>query len=230
MKKIFLTIAVSCVALSAFAVEPVSPFQVSPLTAYNRAASTIASTGWDQSRYLSLEAGLAVSGISSDAEDIDGSAARTGFHIGFLGGIQLTDSVPLFIEAGIMYVEKGGQTPSNRRGAEDVSYRLGYVEIPLVLRYKLWCGGGASVQPCFGLYVAEGVCGKIKDYTYEEQSDSFDSGFFRRIDAGLRMGCKLAWKLVFFDITYDCGLVNIDTNSFNKTRNNCVTFGLGVDF
>lgn len=230
MKKIVLTITAALVALSAFAVEPVSPFQVSPLTAYNRAAATIATTGWDQSRYLTISSGLTLSGISSDADDIDAGAVMPGFYLGFLGGIQLTSSVPLFIEAGILYTQKGGKTSSNMRGAEDKEWKLNYIEIPLVLRYKLWCGGGASVQPCFGLYVAEGVGGKIKDYTTRSEVKSFDSGYFERLDAGLRLGCKIAWKLVFFDISYDCGLANIDTDSFNKTRNNSVTLALGVDF
>ena len=230
MKKIFLTIAASCVALSAFAVEPVSPFQVSPLTAYNRAASTIATTGWDQSKYLTISSGLTLSGISSDNESIDAGAVMPGFYIGFLGGIQLTSSVPLFIEAGILYVQKGGKTNSNMSGAEDKDWKLNYIQIPLVLRYKLWCGNGASVQPCFGLYVAEGVGGKVKNYDTREEYKSFDSNTFERLDAGLRLGFKIAWKLIFFDITYDCGLANIDTDSFNKTRNNCVTLALGVDF
>ena len=230
MKKIFLTIAASCVALSAFAVEPVSPFQVSPLTAYNRAASTIATTGWDQSKYLTISSGLTLAGISSNADDIDAGAVMPGFYIGFFGGIQLTSSVPLFLEAGLIFTQKGGKTSSNERMYEDMEWRLNYLEIPFVIRYKLWCGGGASVQPCFGLYVAEGVGGKIKDYDTRTESKSFNSGYFERLDAGLRLGCKIAWKLVFFDITYDCGLANIDTDSFNKTRNNCVTLALGVDF
>jgi len=135
--------------------------------------------------------------------------------------------VPLCFESGIYYVEKGG---SSSTSGSRFTYGLNYLEVPFVLKYDLPIGGSASLQPFFGGFAALGVGGKIKDYGQREAFSSYESGYFRRGDIGLRLGCDLGVGVFNVGVSYDLGLANVGQDYFDNTRTGCLSLVCGVTF
>lgn len=180
--------------------------------------------------YYGFRIGLGVASVHSDAAVLDGSDPKTGLSVGFVLGKQLTSAAPLYFETGLYYSEKGG------RGHYDGSkftYRLEYLELPLLLKYKYQATPDISVEPFAGGYLALGVGGKIKDYGNREAYSSFDGdekSSFRRFDGGLKIGCGMSFQMLYLGVSYDVGLANVGHYDFEDTRTGCLNIDLGVTF
>ena len=59
-------------------------------------------------RYYGIRLGLNVASLSSDMADMDMNS-RTGLAFGGVYGIQLANSMPIWLEPGLYYSEKGGK-------------------------------------------------------------------------------------------------------------------------
>ena len=89
------------------------------------------------------------------------------------------------------------------------------------------------VEPFVGGYLACGVGGKVKDYGAREAFSSFDDRYganFKRFDGGVRVGCGLAWEMLYAEAGYDFGLSNIGDNAFDDTHNGAFFLNVGVNF
>lgn len=188
------------------------------------------SQGYFAEYYFGLAAGLTVSSIHSNSSALDGHSAQTGAFIGVTGGYQIMPYVPLYLESGLLFVEKGGKSSF---GNSDFTYDLNYLELPVVARYKIFLLNGCTVQPFFGFYLAEGVGGKIRNYQDRVAYGSFGNTYpdnFRRFDSGLRLGCSLNFMFLHVQAAYDAGLVNIGQDDFDDTRNGCFMLSFGFNF
>lgn len=177
--------------------------------------------------YYGLRIGPSFSTVNSDDKTLDGGDSQTGLNLGVFAGLPLSESVPLYIETGLMYNEKGGK--KNVDGKK-MTYDLNYLEVPVVAKYLYSIDDHLSVQPFFGGYLACGVGGKIKNYGEREAQSSFSEDAFKRFDGGLRVGCGLAYDLFYFDISYDIGLTNICHDTFDTSHNGCLALSFGVNF
>lgn len=113
------------------------------------------------------------------------------------------------------------------------SYSLDYLELPIVFKYKAPLGGGVTVEPFLGGFVACGVAGKIKDYQYREAYSSFSDDYrdnFNRFDGGLRVGCGVSFDRLYLEAAYDIGLANVGKDDFDDTHTGCFNLTLGVNF
>lgn len=59
--------------------------------------------------YYGIRIGPAFSFVNSDDPELDGDDWHTGLTVGALVGLPLSQSIPLYIEAGLQYTEKGGK-------------------------------------------------------------------------------------------------------------------------
>ena len=177
--------------------------------------------------YYGLRLGPAFSTVNSDDKALDGGKWQTGLNIGAVVGQPLTDSAPLFLEAGLFYTEKGGKTTYQNK---KMTYDLNYLEVPFTVKYCFDAGDNVSIQPVLGGYVACGVGGKVKNYGDRVATSSFSSDYFKRLDGGLRLGCGMAYDLFYADLTYDIGLANICHDEFDSSHNGCLTLSIGVNF
>lgn len=178
-------------------------------------------------RYYGLRIGPSFSVVNSDDKALDGGKWQTGLNIGVVVGQPLTDSAPLFLEAGLFYTEKGGKTTYQNK---KMTYDLNYLEVPFTVKYCFDAGDNVSIQPFLGGYVACGVGGKIKNYGDRVATSSFSSDCFKRLDGGLRLGCGMAYDLFYADLTYDISLANICHDEFDSSHNGCLTLSIGVNF
>ncbi len=179
--------------------------------------------------YFGLRVGLNASRVSSDAPALDGTGTSTGLNVGVAAGFQLIDRAPLYLESGLYYTEKGGESDNGSK----FTYDLNYLEVPLVFKYKYYVNRDVAVQPFLGGYLACGVGGKIKDYGNREAYGSFDSDYdtnFKRFDGGIKVGCGVSIQMLYIDLGYDFGLANVGKDDFDDTHNGCFTVNIGVDF
>lgn len=175
-------------------------------------------------QYYGLRLGLNVASLSSDAVDLD-MDSRTGLSVGAVYGLQLTNSTPIWLELGAFYSEKGGETHVQ---GEHTTCRLGYLQVPIVIKYSFDVYDDLYVQPFLGGYLGLGISGKTKNYGTRESSSSFDQ--FNRFDGGLRIGCGVEYQMLYAEVGFDFGLANINKSDFDTVHNRNFFAAIGVNF
>ena len=178
----------------------------------------------DTERYYGLRLGMNVASTSSESNAFD-TNPRTGLVIGFAYGMQLSKHHPLWLEASLLYSEKGGKT---HQDGDKVTYRLGYLQLPIVAKYGINMDDDLYLQPFFGGYLSVGITGKMKNYGTRESESVFDN--MKRFDGGLRAGCGLEYKMMYVEVGYDLGLANIAKDEFDNTKTRCFFVNLGINF
>ncbi len=177
--------------------------------------------------YGGLRFGLSASHVNSDAPYLDGGNTQSGLNVGAVVGVQIAPSAPLFFESGLLYTEKGGKGSDH---GDKFTFDLNYIEVPLVLKYSAYVAPATAVEPYVGGYMACGVGGKIKDFGQRAAYNSFSDGGFKRFDGGIRVGCGLAYEMLYAEIGYDFGLANIGDDAFNDTHNGAFFANIGINF
>lgn len=178
----------------------------------------------DTERYYGLRLGMNVASTSSESNAFD-TNPRTGLVIGFAYGMQLSKHHPLWLEASLLYSEKGGKT---HQDGDKVTYRLGYLQLPIVAKYGINMDDDLYLQPFFGGYLSVGITGKMKNYGTRESESVFDN--MKRFDGGLRAGCGLEYKMMYVEVGYDLGIANIAKDEFDNTKTRCFFVNLGINF
>lgn len=178
----------------------------------------------DTERYYGLRLGMNVASTSSESNTFD-TNPRTGLVIGFAYGMQLSKHHPLWLEASLLYSEKGGKT---HQDGDKVTYRLGYLQLPIVAKYGINLDDDLFLQPFFGGYLSIGITGKVKNYATRESESVFDN--MKRFDGGLRAGCGLEYKMMYVEVGYDFGLANISKDEFDSAYTRCLFINLGINF
>ena len=179
------------------------------------------------SMYYGFRIGPTFSTVNSDDANLDGGNSQTGLTLGAVMGFQLSDDIPLFLETGLSYTEKGGKKTLT---GKKMTYDLNYLEIPILVKYIYDIDGHFSVQPLFGGYLSYGISGKIKNFGERHAQDSFSDTTFKRFDGGLRIGCGVGYDLFYADLSYDIGLGNICHDTFDTSHNGCLYLNFGVNF
>ena len=164
--------------------------------------------------------------MTSDDPYLDGGNSQSGLNVGAVAGIQITPMMPLFFETGLEYAEKGGKGDNGNK----FTFDLNYLEVPLTLKYSAQVAPATAVEPFIGGYLACGVGGKIKDFGNRAAYSSFSDGGFKRFDGGIRVGCGLAYEMLYAEIGYDFGLANIGDDYFNDTHNGAFFANIGINF
>lgn len=185
--------------------------------------------------YCSVRLGLAMSRCPSDEARLDGGRLQLGINAGAAVGLQVVTGVPVYVEAGLLYTQKGGRgnvayAGGEGTGSRKVTYGLDYLEVPLVAKYFAHIGYESSFQPFIGGYIAYGVGGTVKDFGLQKETSSFSDSNFKRFDGGLRAGFAFQFSMVYLEAAYDLGLVNVGQNSFGSTKTGSVSVSVGVNF
>ena len=185
-------------------------------------------TSWNHP-YVGLRIGPSFTTVHSDDPYLDGSNMKAGLDVGIAAGFPLSSYIPLYLESGLYYIEKGGR---GTVGGSRFKYNLDYLELPFVFKYQVNMNRSLSVQPYLGGYLGLGVAGRIKDFQEREAYSSFGNTdySFRRGDAGIRVGCGIGYDMLYAELNYDWGLANISHNSFDDCRNSALTLTVGINF
>jgi hypothetical protein len=169
------------------------------------------------STYYGLRLGFNSSYIGGDV-DLD---SRPGLNIGAVVGLKCSPSVPLFLESGLYYAPKGG-----KKGA--FKTRLDYLEIPVLMKYGIDVKGvdGLAVLPYIGPTFGFGIGGKVKP----GNTDAFDDGAYNRFDVGIKLGCGVEYNMVYWEMGYQWGVVNISDIDEIDAFNRSFFMNIGINF
>ena len=185
-------------------------------------------------QYYGLRLGYNIACINSSDALID-TESYGGLALGGIYGLQLANSTPLWLEAGLFYSEKGGKnehytslSDNNLTRNQKMTTRLIYLQAPIVIKYSLDVADDLYLQPFLGGYLGLGIGGKTKLYSDEKSYDSFDN--FNRFDGGLRIGCGAEYQMIYAEMGFDFGLANISDNEFKTARNQNLFINVGVNF
>ena len=174
--------------------------------------------------YFGLRLGLNTASVNSGDVAMD-YTTRAGLSLGFICGIQLSSTTPVWLETGFSYSEKGGNMSERH---SNIKMRLTYLELPIVCKYSFAVGDDCFVLPFVGGYLAMGVAGKMKDYANRIVYKSYDT--FERFDGGLRFGCGAEYQQLYVEVGMEVGLADISKDDFASARNQNFFFNVGVNF
>ena len=115
-------------------------------------------------------------------------------------------------------------------GCHKVSYDRVCLGCALLLNYRQRVSLDVRIEPFAGAFVGVGVSGQIKNYGARKAFSSYETGYFRRGDAGIKLGCGIGFNVAYLDVSYDIGLANVGQDAFDDTHTGCLTINLGVNF
>ncbi len=140
--------------------------------------------------------------------------SKIGFHVAGVYQRLLTSSVPLYLETGLSFSQKGCKIgPELGLSPEigNIKANAMYLQIPVMVNYKFNIKDAVTLYPSAGFYYGLGIGGKIKGEGYHR--DSFGkTGVLKRSDFGMRVSATVEWKKFSLGIGYEFGFMNINKN------------------
>lgn len=163
-----------------------------------------------------LKAGLNVANLN--VENVDDLDSRLGLNAGLLAHIHL--SPQWGIQPELVYSQQGMKVKNNTSTEnDDVTWKVDYVNIPVMVQYMFDNGFRLQAGPQIGLLVN----GKIEDNADTEIDIKDD---LKKVDAGLGLGLGyLTYSGLGIEARYNLGLSNIN-ESGNDIKNRVFQVGL----
>ena len=202
-----------------------------------------------------------------------GQAADEQTEIGFLGGFQLSkanlpesylsmsyDTLAEFsfgihlssfflkgrfgLRPEINYLTRGIKTRESAQGREVISrYKTSYVEIPILLIYRIPLVGRIEVRPLFGPYIGIPLKSKELQTAFGETNKRELGDNLKNPDIGLVLGMQMGYLmdkiLMFLDVRFNLGILNIskdiqkvsyDFSQEDGFRNRSLSLSIGFAF
>ena len=200
MKKFLTTIMIACFAASSFAQYESGDVSIQ--------------------KYYGLRMGINSASLSGDDKpDMD---SRTSFNLGFVMGLRISDTTPIFLESGLYYTERGAKKDKNTIG-------LTYLEVPILVKYGFSPTDDVHVLPYLGHTFSYGFAGKTKRPAEQYNESSYKDGF-RHFDVGVKIGCGVEWSLLYLELGYQIGIANIAKDEYKTVHGNALFANFGINF
>ena len=153
-----------------------------------------------------IKGGVNMSNLYSG--NVDDKNATYGFNAGFYTAFPISDNI--FIQPEILYTTKGAELEYNNAFVSGVGkFRLNYIEVPLLVKFKLTQNFNIHV----GGYASYLVDGKVSNessagnaFDFEEKISADD---FNRFDAGLSAGVGVDFDPLSIGLRYNYGLTTV---------------------
>lgn len=197
---------------------------------------TISAQDW-QKNIFGIRVGANLSNLTFKSSGSISGDIRPNFHAGFNYERLLLNNIPLYIESGLYYSNKGYKLIDYD---EKHIVSFNYVEIPLMVNYKFRISD-FTLYPSAGVYYAYGISGKetYRD-EYEggaevEEYDAFgEDGEYNRSDFGYRIGISATYKNFVLGVGYEHSLLNVcnakDFDGDIKASNSNIFISVGYNF
>lgn len=186
---------------------------------------------------VTVKAGMGVSKTLSRGLS---TSSVLGYHVGVSDQINVSKSMPLYVETGLFANMKGYRIS----GYDESETKMHYLQLPVLVNYHIGKQGGFEVVPAAGVYVGCGLAGKLKyniDLDTYKEIDVFKDKTISRFDFGAQMGVDLVFKKIQVGFAYDLGLIKIDKEDaiygdvedklgYKDLKNRSAIFRLGINF
>lgn len=171
------------------------------------------------------KAGLNFSSITNAKADL-----KVGYHLGVGAEFPLTQS--LYLQPSLLLTAKGATGSDD--GA-DVTMNPIYLEVPVMLAYKIPVSDKSNFVLSAGPYFAYGIAGKatVEDSGVEVKVDCFGSGEnkvgLKRFDLGLGIGGAMEFEKFLIGLNVSYGLLDVSPKWADESAQN-VNIGLSVGY
>lgn len=169
---------------------------------------------------------------TGDGADMD---FRTSYQVGIEADLNIFRS--LSVNTGAMLIQKGYKTEySDYRGSMETKDNATYIEIPLLLSYRVKLSDAAQFQLNVGPYFAFGVSGKqriestfpgLKSYEIDSY-DEYDG--MKKQDIGIHAGVAVTYNNFYAGACYERGLKNVSNVPNADFRNGTIAITVGYNF
>ena len=177
-----------------------------------------------ESVYYGVRLGGTLASISSDIKGMD-IDSKLGMTLAGVIGIRLSSSVPVFLESGLYYSERGGK---------DCGYNN--LEVPLLIKYGFKATDEIAILPFVGPYFAYAFSGKTKidDGTGKKvKVGTFDEKEWmglKRANMGFKFGCGAEYNHLYLEVGYQLGVTNVSKMDDVSAHSNALFANFGVNF
>lgn len=220
MRKTFIAVALSLLGLSSVSAQESDTTQ----SAFKK-------------NIITVKAGLGVSKTLSRGLS---TSSVVGYHVGVSDQINVSKSMPLYVETGLFANMKGYKI----LGYDESETKMHYLQLPALVNYHIGKQGGFEVIPSAGVYLGLGLAGKLKyniDLDTYKEIDVFKDKTIKRFDFGTQMGVDVVFRKVQVGFAYDLGLIEIDKKDaiygdseeklgYRNLKNRSAIFRLGLNF
>lgn len=174
------------------------------------AAIAVFGLGISNAQEVMLGAKAGVNFAKLTGENVEDADGRTGFHIGFVAEIPLTEKFA--VQPELLYSQQGLQTKQTFGGNEiENKLILDYINIPVMAKYYIVDTFSVEAGPQFGINVkAESESNFESNGDNEGETTTDLSDQVETLDIGL--GAGVAYRLpmgVFFQARYVFGFTNV---------------------
>ncbi len=174
-----------------------------------------------QNLYYGGRMGLSLGNVSGD---LDWGGMKAGLTLGGVVGLRVSSSVPLFLESGFYYTQRGGKE-------DGLTANLKYLEIPILIKYGIEVADKMAVLPFIGPYFSYGIGGKYEVTQPNGSKEKFSSfNLFNRPDMGLKLGCGFEYNMLYLEAGYQFGIANIADDDNLTAHGNALFINFGVNF
>jgi len=159
---------------------------------------------------------------NATGSDASGSSIRVSFNAGFLAQIPVSDA--LSVQPEVVYSDQGAKVnfDNGTGGTESGAYKLGYINVPVLLKYTTSSGFFVQTGPQIGFLLsakasANGVSVDEKsNFSSTDFSWAFGLGYLTSANVGI-------------DARYNLGLSNIektDQSNSGTVKNSVIQVGI----
>ena len=194
---------------------------------------------WDGSRpahrfTLGLRAGMNFS-----KQYNQGDGADNKFRAGIKAGLELDLNIvrSLSVNTGVYYAQRGYKSEySDYRGSNKTTDNASYIEIPVLLSYRVKLSDAAQFQLNVGPYFAFGLSGTKKlETTFAGQNDyetdSFDQyDGMKKHDIGIHAGAAVTFSDFYVGVNYERSLMNVSNITGANFQNGSIGICVGYNF
>ena len=185
---------------------------------------------------LGAKGGVNFANFNGDLDDAD---SRTGFHIGALVEIPVTERFS--VQPEVLYSAQGAKIENKILDVTATSKsKLDYINLPVMAKYYVVDGLALEAGPQVGFLVSaeseldlDGIDPTIAQAIEDEFGSGDISDSVNSIDLGLAVGASYRLPMgVFFGARYTLGLSDInDINGYDgKNQNNVFQLSAGYSF
>jgi len=200
------------------------------------AAITVMSVSAIQAQEVRLGAKAGVNFSTFSGDNLGDIESRTGFHIGGLVEIPITERFSvqpeiLYSAQGAKYTDEGSELGVNY--SYEVEQKLDYIQVPIMAKFYVVDGLALEAGPQISFLASSKgeVEGTIGDINVSNEEDLDD---IAGIDFGVGVGASYRLPMgVFFGARYNFGLSNIndaDNADNQKYHNNVFQLSAGYSF
>ena len=168
-----------------------------------------------------LKGGLNFANLSLDPKSVHDYS----YYSGIVAGFYLEADIlgPMSFQGELLFSQKGAKFNTN---TQEVSIRLNYIEIPVLLKFSIPIVPTLSFNIQGGLYLGKKLSENWNPISYKPGED-----FFKNSDYGITFGVGVKFNALFnnicIDTRYSAGFANISQDEGEaKNKNFVITVGI----